>query len=58
MTETYIIAGSVLVMLALNITALALCRSAARADREAAEHFALLEDNYKKQVRDDLRKKG
>lgn len=58
MTETYIVAGSLLVMLAINITALALCRSAARADRQAAEHFALLEDNYKKQVRDDLRKKG
>tara|TARA_R110000803_G_C11722753_1_gene288490 strand:+ start:347 stop:523 length:177 start_codon:yes stop_codon:yes gene_type:complete len=58
MTETYIVAGSLLVMLAINVTALALCRSAARADREAAEHFALLEDNYKKQVRDDLRKKG
>ena len=58
MTETYIVAGSLLVMLAINVTALALCRSAARADREAAEHFALLEDKYKQQVRDDLRKKG
>lgn len=58
MPETYIVIGAVLVILFFNILGLALCRSAARADRQAAEHFALLEDKYMKQVRDDLRKKG
>ena len=58
MPSVYIVIGAVLVILFFNILGLALCRSSARADRQAAEHFALLENKYWKQVRDDLKKKG
>ena len=59
MPSVYIVIGAVLVILFFNILGLALCRSSARADRQAAEHFAaLIEDKYRKQVRDDLKKKG
>jgi len=56
--EILIFAGAALGLISLPIFILGLCRSAARADRQAAEYFALLEDKYRKQVRDDLRKKG
>tara|TARA_R110002074_G_scaffold219364_5_gene389995 strand:+ start:441 stop:623 length:183 start_codon:yes stop_codon:yes gene_type:complete len=58
MPSVYIVIAAVIVILFFNILGLALCRSSARADRQAAEHFALLENKYRKQVRDDLKKKG
>ena len=58
MADAYILIGAVLIVVPLIMLGRGLSKTSARAEKQAAEHFALLEDKYKKQVRDDLRKKG
>lgn len=58
MLVTCTITGVAVVLLLLNIMALALCRSARQADRQAERDIELLTRKYDEQVRDNLRKEG
>ena len=56
MADTYTLIGAILIVVPLIMLVLGLCKTAARADRQAVEDFESLRRKYNAQVRDDLNK--